>query len=438
MRKPGAARLERCRYAHGRSIYWETLTGPVEDGQGKRDLIGERTMSKAKVLFLATNPNQSGLSAEEAARQTAQKISSSASDSHRSDSLEFVSCLASRSDDLLPALMQHTPTVLHYLGDEKGSCPNDGSIVVQDDTGQLRAINENALKHIFATLRSQKLRVVILNSCHNCGTQLDAIKDTVDFTIEMRNGKKESSSKADLIFAASFYRALGMSRSLQEAFDMGKSSLLLEGIPVEETPKLYARSDGIDASGVRLVNPPPPPTNPVFGSIWNQLDEDLQDAFALAATAARREGKDYISTTQLFSALRRLSPQPLSEVFAQLPDGSLPESTPSAVAVEVVALDDIQSLSPCVTAAMENLTLSGGGGTTDSSSRPISSEDIFVDIALHGKSKSTVRLRTHGVDQAKVHEIVTQLGHTVLLRADPLLLDFKDQVREVPSSRRYP
>jgi len=174
-------------------------------------------------------------------------------------------------------------------------------------------------------------------------------------------------------------------------------------------------------------------------AFWNHLDEDLQDAFALAATASRRQGKDYISTTQLFSAMRRLAPESLNEMFAQLPDGALPDCTPIAVAVEAVALDDIRSLSPCVTAAMTNLTVITSTSAGDvSSSRRITSEDMFVDIALHGNSKSTVRLRTHGVDQAKVYEIVTQLGHTVLQRFDPALLEYMDQVREVPLHRRHP
>ena len=41
---------------------------------------------------------------------------------------------------------------------------------------------------------------------------------------------------------------------------------------------------------------------------------------------------------------------------------------------------------------------------------------MFVDIALHGNSKSTVRLRTHGVDQTKVEDIVKQLGWQILKR----------------------
>jgi hypothetical protein len=46
----------------------------------------------------------------------------------------------------------------------------------------------------------------------------------------------------------------------------------------------------------------------------------------------------------------------------------------------------------------------------------VSSEDVFVDIARHGKSKSTQLLRTHGVDEQKVDLMVKQLGWLVLER----------------------
>jgi hypothetical protein len=57
------------------------------------------------------------------------------------------------------------------------------------------------------------------------------------------------------IFAASFYRALGFGRSVQEAFDQGKVALLLEGIPEEHTPELLVRA-GVNASHMFLVEQP--------------------------------------------------------------------------------------------------------------------------------------------------------------------------------------
>jgi len=95
-----------------------------------------------------------------------------------------------------------------------------------------------------------------------------------------------------------------------------------------------------------------PPLQPV----WDLLDPSLQDAFALAATAARREDKDYISTRTLFAAFRRLGNAPLAAFFDQLPAGALPESIPDNVVVDQAAIGDIQSLSPCVQGSITNLS----------------------------------------------------------------------------------
>src|SRR5262249_40348480 len=80
------------------------------------------------------------------------------------------------------------------------------------------------------------------------------IAEVVDCTIGMN---QPIGDDAAIVFAASFYRALGFGRSVQEAFELGKVALLLEGLPEDKAPELLARS-GIDASKVVLVRPPRP------------------------------------------------------------------------------------------------------------------------------------------------------------------------------------
>jgi hypothetical protein len=60
---------------------------------------------------------------------------------------------------------------------------------------------------------------------------------------------------AAIVFAASFYRAVGFGRSVQEAFELGKAALLLEGIPEDQTPELLTRL-GVDVAELRLIAPP--------------------------------------------------------------------------------------------------------------------------------------------------------------------------------------
>lgn len=171
-------------------------------------------------------------------------------------------------------------------------------------------------------------------------------------------------------------------------------------------------------------------TNPVFESFWDMLDPDLQDALALAGTAARREGKDYISTNQFFSALHRRSPNPLPDFFQRLPNGALPPSTASDVAPEEIALEEIRALSPCMTDAVSHLledqrliqhveqaSHHNNQSTTTAKMTKLSAADVFVDIAMHGRGKSTMLLRAKGVDQANIQSILNELKWHVRVRS---------------------
>jgi len=64
------------------------------------------------------------------------------------------------------------------------------------------------------------------------------------------NGKLDDNTA--IAFASSFYRAIGFGRSVQEAFDQGIASLLLEGIPDEDLPELLVKQ-GVDARKVTLI-----------------------------------------------------------------------------------------------------------------------------------------------------------------------------------------
>ncbi|MCP4403298.1 MAG: hypothetical protein GY801_39070 [bacterium] len=61
--------------------------------------------------------------------------------------------------------------------------------------------------------------------------------------------------RAAIIFMASFYRAIGFGRSVQNAFDQAKVALLLEGIQEENTPELFCKPD-VDPSMMFLIEPP--------------------------------------------------------------------------------------------------------------------------------------------------------------------------------------
>ncbi len=148
-------------------------------------------------------------------------------------------------------------------------------------------------------------------------------------------------------------------------------------------------------------------SNPLVDSFWDKLSPSLQDAFSLAANAARREGKDIISTRTLFAALRRIHPSPLPEFFAKIPKESLPEPVSEDIPTDLEALMDIKQFSGCVQDSLNHLT------PKSSLDDKLTAEEIFVDIARHGVGVSVKRLRTYGVDPSRINEIVQQLGWSV-------------------------
>jgi CHAT domain len=209
--------------------------------------VKEQSMAKIKVLFLAANPTSTiSLSLDEEMRAITEKIRIS---EHR-DLIDVVSAWAVRSDDLLQAFNLHKPQIVHF------SCHGNraGEIILVDNKGAAKSVATKALKALFTTLKDN-IQVVILNACYS-HAQAEAIIEVINCAIGMNDSIGD---QAAIIFAASFYRALGFGRSVQEAFDQGKVALLLEGIPEENTPELLVK-EGIDPSQIRLVgqaNPSP-------------------------------------------------------------------------------------------------------------------------------------------------------------------------------------
>jgi hypothetical protein len=200
-------------------------------------------MNKVKVLFLAANPHGTQpLKLDEEIRQITAKVRAS---EHR-DSLELVSRWAVRPDDLLQALLEVKPHVVHFSG--HGSSAQE--LILLDDRGNPKPVSTGALAHLFRTLKDN-LRVVVLNACYS-RPQAEALAEAIDCTVGMN---RPIGDAAAIVFAASFYRALGFGRSVQEAFELGKAALLLEGIPEDQTPELLTYP-GVDAAGVRLIAPP--------------------------------------------------------------------------------------------------------------------------------------------------------------------------------------
>ncbi len=101
-----------------------------------------------------------------------------------------------------------------------------------------------ALVQLFQTLKDN-IRVVVLNACWT-RPQVEEIAQTIDFAIGMNQPIGDT---AAIVFAASFYQAIGFGRTLQEAFDLAKVALLLEGLRQDEIPEMFVRSGASASEG---------------------------------------------------------------------------------------------------------------------------------------------------------------------------------------------
>jgi hypothetical protein len=194
-----------------------------------------------KVLFLKSNPEGTPpLKLDEEVRLITQKIR----DSEYRDVLKLETLRAVRTSDLLQALNEHQPQIVHFSG--HGS--QLGEIVLMDNNRQAKPVSAEALKMLFTSLKKANIRVVVLNACFS-QIQAEAIAEVVDCVIGMSAAIRDSVA---ITFAASFYSAIGFGCSIKEAFDQGKTAITLEGIPGTDTPQLLTRT-GVDPASLVLI-----------------------------------------------------------------------------------------------------------------------------------------------------------------------------------------
>jgi hypothetical protein len=145
--------------------------------------------------------------------------------------------------------------------------------------------------------------------------------------------------------------------------------------------------------------------------MWFDLDENLQDAFALAYNKHRREGGGKISTSGLFEAIVRLKDDTVKELIGSLPAGSLPSPTDATVPKDPEpVLGGKPVMSGCVADSL------GSYRRARPLPRRLTQADLFVDIAEHGHGESVARLRRHGIGPTEIEELVERLGMDVIRR----------------------
>jgi hypothetical protein len=161
------------------------------------------------------------------------------------DSVELISRWAIRPTDLLQALNEHKPQIVHFSGH---GLPT-GEIVLQADDGSTKLVTQEAIAATMSTM-TDTIRLVIFNACFS-REQAEAVTRHVDAAIGMN---ADIGDEAARVFSAQFYSSIGFGHSIQNAFEQAKAILLLENIPEEDTPELFTR-EGINPNELILVRP---------------------------------------------------------------------------------------------------------------------------------------------------------------------------------------
>lgn len=194
------------------------------------------------VLFLAANPvGTASLQLDEEARSIQQKIRMS---DYR-DSVRFESRWATRSGDILQAINETNPTIVHF----SGHGASNGDLVLLNPDGSAKMVSKEAISMAMATA-SDTIRLIVFNACFS-ESQAESVIEHIDAAIGMSTSIGD---EAACVFAAQLYSSIGFGRSLQTSFNQAIAQLMLEGIPEDSTPKLYVK-DSMDANDIILVQP---------------------------------------------------------------------------------------------------------------------------------------------------------------------------------------
>lgn len=194
------------------------------------------------VLFLASNPTDTQALRLDAECRAIQEMIRK---SDYRDTIRFETRWAVRTSDLLQAINEVNPDIIHFSG--HGAINRD--LVFKNVNGQGKLVTKEAMAQTIMTL-SDKVRLIFYNACFSAA-QAEHIVEYVDATIGMNTSIGD---EAALVFASQFYSSIGFGKNLKIAFNQAKVALMLEGIEEETTPELFVR-EGMQAENIILVKP---------------------------------------------------------------------------------------------------------------------------------------------------------------------------------------
>jgi hypothetical protein len=222
--------IELDRHLQARQATWEETRGYLQAITASLSSEPNRSIAengpepaKTTILFLGANSLQSPLELE----KEVSRIHNNLKLSRERENLVLKQEWAVTMDSLLQALLDESPTIVHFSGHG-----NESGIILNDERGPREVLAET-LSDLFK-LFSDTVHCVVLNSCYS-EHQAHAIRQHIPYVIGMRSKIQDS---AAIAFSTGFYKAIGAGRDVPFAFDMGEVRMKMEGFKGETVPIL--------------------------------------------------------------------------------------------------------------------------------------------------------------------------------------------------------
>ncbi len=152
---------------------------------------------------------------------------------HR-EQYEIDTAEAVRHRDIHRAILDYSPNIVHFSGHGAG----EEGLVFEDETGQTKLVDAEALAGLFELFADQ-VKCVVLNACYS-EVQAQALALHINYVIGM---SQAIGDRAAIEFAVGFYDALGAGRPVEFAYRLGCSAIQVIGISEHLTPVLIKRGE---------------------------------------------------------------------------------------------------------------------------------------------------------------------------------------------------
>lgn len=127
---------------------------------------------------------------------------------------------AVRTSDIQQLLIQYKPLILHFSGHGSG----DDGLVFEDAMGNGALVSNDALDGVFNVFKTC-VQCVVLNACYS-DVQAQIISKHIPYVVGMPHDIPDDSS---ISFSKGFYTAIGVGKSYEEAFEIGKNQMKIDG-----------------------------------------------------------------------------------------------------------------------------------------------------------------------------------------------------------------